>query len=72
MAKARRELASGIKNLEDTWTKKIDKHMNVIEKKNERKGASVLLAVVPHILCLFFTVVVVWMARPGSSKYSRP
>ncbi len=69
MAKARREFTSGIMELKDTWSNKIEKHMDEIDKGSERKGVLAFLAVIPHLLVLFFTVFIVWIAKPTSSEF---
>ena len=68
MAKARRDFSSGMKDLQKTWSDKIERHIEEIDKVNERKGVLVFLSVVPHLFAVFFTVLVIWIAKPGSSE----
>ena len=68
MAKARREFTSGIMDLKDTWSNVIERHKEEIDRGNERKGVMAFLAVIPHFLVLFFTVFIVWIAKPTSSE----
>ena len=65
--KVRKEFKSGLQEMQDFWESKIEKHMEEI-KSNKQTGMGVVLAVIPHIFAIGFTVIVVWIAKPTSSK----
>lgn len=65
--KVRREFKSGLQEMQDIWESKIEKHMEEI-KNNKQTKMGVVLAIIPHIFAIGFTVIVVWIAKPTSSK----
>ena len=69
MAKVRRELKTGIEGMQDVLNTKIEKHMEELEMKKQRDSFGVILAVVPQIFSLGFTIFITWTAKPTSSKH---
>ncbi len=64
----RREFSSGMKDLQDAWSNKIETHLERMDKVSEPKGVLAVLRVIPHLLTLFFTVFVIWTAKPATSE----
>lgn len=67
MAKARREFSNSMKDLQETFSNKLEQHIEDIDKKRERTAPSMALSLIPHLLGLFFCVVIIWVSKPGSS-----
>ena len=65
----KRELSTGMKDLQEVWNNKIEMHMDGIDRVSEPKGFLAAVSVVPHLLALFFTVFVIWVAKPATSKF---
>lgn len=65
--KVRREFKSGFQEMQDFFESKIERHMEEM-KNNKQTKMGVVLAIIPHIFAIGFTIIIVWIAKPTSSK----
>lgn len=69
-SKAKRKLRDGVDDLASMWSSVMETHKSGASSQQSTPGTMErLLGVLPHLVAFVFTTYVVWMARPGSSRF---
>jgi len=69
-SKAKKKLRDGVNDLASLWNSVMETHKPASSLQRSDLGMMErLLGVLPHLVAFAFTAYIVWMARPGSSRF---
>ena len=69
-SKGKRKLRDGVDDIASLWSSVMETHKPGTNPQQPSLGMMErLIGVLPHLVAFGFTTYIVWMARPGSSRF---